>query len=74
MQCNNGPAHTFNLLLFEELGSIFTLLAEVFLMDTRIKHCSFMMNLTRPFEIQNGRDFSLNHLEDVNYPRTWCNG
>jgi len=36
-------------------------------MGTRIKHCSLMMNLARPFEIQNGVDFSLSHSEDVNY-------
>jgi len=28
-----------------------------------------MMSLTRPFEIQNGMDFSLSHLEDVNCPK-----
>jgi hypothetical protein len=28
-----------------------------------------MMNLARPFKIQNGMDFSLSHLEDVNYPK-----
>jgi hypothetical protein len=28
-----------------------------------------MMSLAMPFEIQNGTEFSLNHLEDVNYPK-----
>jgi hypothetical protein len=34
-------------------------------MGTWIKQCSLMMNLTRPFEIQNGMDFSLNHSKDI---------
>jgi hypothetical protein len=38
-------------------------------MGTWIKHCSLMMNLTRPFEIQNGADFSLSHSEDKTYPK-----
>ncbi len=38
-------------------------------MGIGIKHCSLMMSLTRPFKIQNGMDFFLNHLEDVNYPK-----
>jgi hypothetical protein len=29
-------------------------------------------NLTRPFEILNGTDFSLSHSEDVNYSKTRC--
>jgi hypothetical protein len=33
----------------------------------RVKHYSLMMNLTRPFEIQNGGNFSLSHSKDVNY-------
>ncbi len=47
---------------------------EVCLMGTWIKHYSLIMNLARPFEIQNGLEFSLNHLEDMNYPKTRCNG
>jgi hypothetical protein len=52
----------------------FTLLAEVCLMRTRIKHYSLMMHLAKPFEIQNGVDFYLNHSKDVNYPKTRHNG
>ncbi len=39
-------------------------------MGIGIKHCSLMMNLTRPFKIQNGAYFSLSHSKDVNYPKT----
>jgi hypothetical protein len=28
-----------------------------------------MMNLARPFKIQNGADFSLSHLEDMSSPK-----
>jgi hypothetical protein len=38
-------------------------------MGIGIKHCSLMMNITKPSEIQNGADFSLSHLEDMSYPR-----
>ncbi len=47
----------------------FTLLVDVCLMVTWIKHCSLMMNLTRPFEVQNGANFFLSHLEDKTYPK-----
>jgi hypothetical protein len=43
-------------------------------MGIGIKHCSLMMSLPRPFEIQNGMDFSLSHSKDVNYPKTNNNG
>ncbi len=52
----------------------FTLLLEVYLMGIMIKHCSLMMSLVRPFKIQNEAKFSLNHSEDMNYPKTRCNG
>jgi len=38
-------------------------------MGIGIKHCSLMMSLARPFEIQNGTNFFKNHLEDANYPK-----
>ncbi len=38
-------------------------------MGIGIKHCSLMMSLTKPFEIQNGADFSLSHLKDMNYQK-----
>jgi hypothetical protein len=47
--------------------------AKVYLMGTWIKHCSLMMSLARYFKIQNGTNFSLSHLEDVDYPKTKCN-
>jgi hypothetical protein len=47
----------------------FTLLAKVYFMGIRIKHCSLMMSLTRPFKIQNETAFSLSHLKDMSYPK-----
>ncbi len=52
----------------------FTLFAEVYLMGIGIKHCSLMMSLARPFEIQNGAGFFLNHSKEVSYQKTRCNG
>ncbi len=45
------------------------MLIEVHLMGTWIKHCSLMMSLARPFEIQNGADFSLSLSKDMSYPK-----
>ncbi len=56
MHYNNESTHMLNLLLIWRTWIAFTLLAKVCLMGTRIKHCSLMMNLARPFKIQNGMD------------------
>jgi hypothetical protein len=64
------PTH----LVYYYLKDKFTLLAKVYFMGIRIKHYSLMMSLAKPFEIQNGANFSLCHSEDVSYPKTRCNG